>query len=233
MAVGDESVTTVVPAPPASAVEHFGPRIAGLAAYAAALATDGVLRGLIGPREVQRLWDRHILNCAVLADAIPEGSTVADVGSGAGLPGMVIALVRPDVRITLIESLLRRTAFLGETVQRLGLEHVVVRRDRAEDCKDLRGSFDVVVARAVAPLGRLVPTTAPLLRPDGCLLAMKGESVAEEIEAARAVLKKAGLSEVAVRCFDAPYLGRPATAVVCSRPTAVVSRETSKKTGEG
>lgn len=226
MAAGDEA-TVVVPAPPPAAVDHFGARIAGLQAYAFALADDGVVRGLIGPREVERLWDRHILNCAVLADGIPEGATAADVGSGAGLPGLVIALVRPDVRITLIESLLRRTEFLTEMVGRLGLTNVVVRRDRAEDCRDLRGTFDVVVARAVAPLVRLVPSTAPLLRPDGRLLAMKGETAGDEIEAARAVLRKAGLSEVAVRCFDAPYLEHPATVVeMCRKPSAAVSRET-------
>jgi 16S rRNA (guanine527-N7)-methyltransferase len=217
MAVGDDPGTVVVPAPPPTAVEHFGPRMAGLAAYAAALATDGVVRGLIGPREVERLWERHLLNCAVLADGIPAGSTVADVGSGAGLPGLVIALVRSDVRMTLIESLLRRTEFLAEMVDRLGLDNVVVRRDRAEDCRDLRGTFDVVTARAVAPLTRLVPTTAPLLRPAGRLLAMKGETAQDEIDAARGVLRKAGLSHVAVRCFDAPYVDRPATAVEMTR----------------
>lgn len=217
MAVGDDPGTVAVPAPPPAAVAHFGARMAGLEMYAAALASDGVVRGLIGPREVERLWERHLLNCAVLADGIPADSTVADVGSGAGLPGLVIALVRPDVRMTLIESLLRRTEFLGEMVERLGLDNVVVRRDRAEDCRDLRGSFDVVVARAVAPLTRLVPTTAPLLKPTGRLLAMKGETAQEEIDAARAVLRRAGLSHVVVRCFDAPYVDRPATAVEMTR----------------
>lgn len=212
MSAGDED-TLAVPAPPASVRSTFGSLTDGLEAYARALATDGVVRGLIGPREVPRLWDRHILNCAVLAQGIPDGSRVADVGSGAGLPGMVLALVRPDLRLVLVESLSRRCEFLTEVVGRLGLTNVVVRRDRAEDCVDLRGSFDVVVARAVAPLARLVPATLPLLRPGGVLLAMKGDTAQDEIDAAGAVFKKARVSDIVVRRFEAPYVEHAATAV--------------------
>lgn len=223
MSAGDEG-TLVVPAPPPAVRSAFGPLTDGLEAYAAALASDGVVRGLIGPREVPRLWDRHILNCAVLADGIPAGSRVADVGSGAGLPGMVIALVRADLQVVLVESLLRRCEFLTEVVDRLGLGNVTVRRGRAEECRDLRGAFDVVVARAVAPLVRLVPATLPLLRPGGVLLAMKGDTAEEEIDAAGAAMKKAGVSDVVVRRFEAPYVEHAATAVQIRN----VSRETRR-----
>lgn len=216
MGAGDER-TLVVPAPPQAAAEHFGPRIEGLVAYAESLAIDGVVRGLIGPHEVPRLWDRHLLNCAVLVEGIPEGSRVADVGSGAGLPGIVVALVRSDVTMVLIESLLRRCEFLTEMVEHLGLGNVEVRRDRAEECRDLRGAFDVVVARAVAPLVRLVPATVPLVRPGGSVLAMKGETAQDEIDAASAVIEAAGVSEVVVRRFDAPYVEHPAIAVQLTR----------------
>ncbi len=226
----EDATTFAVPAPPPAAVEHFGDRMAGLQDYAAALADDGVVRGLIGPREVPRLWDRHILNCALLSDGIPEGARMADVGSGAGLPGLVIALIRPDVEVTLIESLLRRSEFLSEMVTRLGLERVQVQRGRSDEIRELRGRFDVVTARAVAPLIRLVPATVGLLNPRGSLLAMKGESAREEIDSAGAALKKAGLSGVAIRCFDAPYAEHPATVVEMRRRPFVadVSRETKE-----
>ncbi|MGQ0845940.1 MAG: 16S rRNA (guanine(527)-N(7))-methyltransferase RsmG [Sporichthyaceae bacterium] len=211
-------------------MEHFGELMAGLRDYAESLASDGVVRGLIGPREVPRLWERHILNCAVLADGIPPGSRIADVGSGAGLPGVVVALVRPDVEMVLIESLQRRCDYLAETLDRLALANATVVRGRAEECRDLRGSFDVVTARAVAPLVRLVPQTVPLLRPGGCLLAMKGDTAQEEIEAARAAMRKAGVGEVVVRHFDARYVEHAATAVeIRRRPAgAGVSRETMR-----
>ncbi|WP_297622988.1 16S rRNA (guanine(527)-N(7))-methyltransferase RsmG [Nocardioides sp.] len=161
------------------------------------LATEGVLRGLIGPREAPRLWDRHILNSAVLAEAIPQGATVCDIGTGAGLPGVVVAIARPEVRMTLVEPLLRRTTFLEEVVAELGLEHVTVRRARAEE---LHGSatFDVVTSRAVAPLERLLGWSMPLVAPTGALLAMKGRSVHDEIASAQEFLARwrCGVPEV-------------------------------------
>ncbi|MFC6287023.1 16S rRNA (guanine(527)-N(7))-methyltransferase RsmG [Nocardioides sp. GCM10027113] len=162
--------------------------------YAGLLATDGVVRGLIGPREVPRLWDRHLLNCAVLESLLPQDATVCDIGSGAGLPGLVLAIVRPDLQVTLIEPLLRRTTFLEEAVEGLGLTNVRVVRGRAED---LHGQerFDVVTSRAVAPLERLLRWSMPLVTPTGALVAMKGSSVGEEIEAARSVLRKMGCGE--------------------------------------
>lgn len=159
--------------------------------YAALLATDGVVRGLIGPREAPRLWERHLLNCAALPAAMPEGADVCDIGSGAGLPGLVLAIARPDLRVELVEPLLRRTTFLEEVVGQLGLDNVVVTRGRAESLHGSR-SFDVVTSRAVAPLGRLLEWSMPLVAPTGAMVAMKGSSVAEEIEEARSVLERLG-----------------------------------------
>jgi 16S rRNA (guanine527-N7)-methyltransferase len=160
-------------------------------AYADLLATDGVLRGLIGPREVPRLWDRHLLNCAVLAEAVPEGATVVDIGSGAGLPGLVLAIARPDLRVTLVEPLLRRTRFLEEVVERLALGTVEVVRGRA-DALHGKSRFDVVTSRAVAPLGRLLEWSMPLVTAEGALVAMKGSSVQDEITEAGPVLARLG-----------------------------------------
>ncbi|MGQ4535881.1 16S rRNA (guanine(527)-N(7))-methyltransferase RsmG [Dermabacteraceae bacterium P13264] len=163
-------------------------------AYAKHLATSGVERGLIGPRETERLWERHILNCALLARAVPEGTrTVADVGSGAGLPGMVLAIARPDLSVTLIETMLRRTTWLEEVASEIGLEIEIV-RSRAEELHGQR-VFDAVTARAVAALDKLARWCLPLVADGGSLLALKGLSAAEEIEKARKVLKKLGGSE--------------------------------------
>ena len=139
-------------------------RLALAEAYAGWLADAGTVRGLLGPREVPRLWDRHLLNCAVLAEAVPEGARVCDIGSGAGLPGLVLAIARPDVTVTLVEPLLRRTTFLDEVVGELGLEQVTVVRGRA-DVLHGRERFDVVTSRAVAPLDRLLGWSMPLVAP--------------------------------------------------------------------
>ena len=183
------------PATPERARGVFGSDRLPLAEeYAALLATEGVVRGLIGPREAPRLWDRHLLNCAVLGDVIEHDVSVCDIGSGAGLPGLVLAIARPDLRITLVEPLLRRTTFLSEVVDRLGLSQVSVVRGRAEEVKERHG-FDVVTSRAVAPLDRLLEWSMPLVSPHGALVAMKGSSVADEIEAARPTLRKLGCSD--------------------------------------
>lgn len=165
--------------------------------YTELLATEGVVRGLIGPREAPRLWDRHVLNSAVVAEAIPDGSSVCDIGTGAGLPGLVMAIARPDLAMTLVEPLLRRTTFLDEVVAELGLDHVTVVRGRAED---LHGhhSFDVVTSRAVAPLERLLGWSMPLVSPTGAMVAMKGQSIHDEIASAQAFLARwrCGVPEV-------------------------------------
>ena len=144
--------------------------------YAELLATDGVTRGLIGPRETDRLWDRHLLNCAVVAELLPEHGRLVDIGSGAGLPGVVLAMLRPSLEVMLLEPLLRRSVFLEECVAELGLANATVLRARAEDKAAAQMQADIATARAVAPLDRLVGWAAGLLRPGGQLLAIKGQS---------------------------------------------------------
>lgn len=165
--------------------------------YAELLSTDGVVRGLIGPREAPRLWERHILNSAVVGEVCAEGATVCDIGTGAGLPGLVLAIARPDLRITLVEPLLRRTTFLTEVVEELALDQVEVVRGRAEDLHGSR-TFEVVTSRAVAPLERLLGWSMPLVAPTGALVAMKGGSVLGEIAEARELLHRwrCGVPEV-------------------------------------
>ena len=146
--------------------------------YAQLLQSAGVERGLMGPREGERIWDRHIYNCLPLATLIPEGARTIDIGSGAGLPGIVLALARPDISIVLLEPLERRCAFLNEVVAELSLTNVSVERKKA---LDFQGKFDVVTARAVAPMERLLAWSWHLLAPGGRILAMKGERAAEEL----------------------------------------------------
>jgi 16S rRNA (guanine527-N7)-methyltransferase len=177
---------------PAGAAEVFGAELARAVAYAEILATRGVEWGVIGPREVPRLWDRHLMNCAVVADLVEPGyGTLADVGSGAGLPGVVLALVLPEVRVTLIEPLERRARFLTECISELELMNASVLRGRAEDVTG-QVAADVVTARAVAPLDRLVPLAAGLARKRGMVLAIKGSSADEELERAKPVLRRIG-----------------------------------------
>jgi 16S rRNA (guanine527-N7)-methyltransferase len=180
--------------------------------FAHLLATDGVVRGLIGPREVPRLWDRHLVNCALLGLAIPEGVSVCDVGSGAGLPGLVLALTRPDLTLTLVEPLLRRTTFLEEAVETLGLGNVEVVRARAEALHGQR-SFRVVTSRAVAPLDRLAGWSLPLVAPGGMLLAMKGSSAAQEVGRAEPVIHRLGGRGTAVEQYGADLADAPTTVV--------------------
>lgn len=200
-----------LPAPPI-ACDVFGEALPVAERYAGFLAGPGVERGLIGPREVERLWDRHLLNCAVMAELMPPDAEIIDVGSGAGLPGIVLAIVRPDLSITLLEPLLRRTAFLQECVELLDLPNVTVRRGRAEE---VVGEYaaDVVTARAVAPLERLVGWAFPLLRPGGELLALKGERAASEIEQAEPVLRELGIRGAEVLHVGHGKVDPPATVV--------------------
>ncbi|GGQ45756.1 16S rRNA (guanine(527)-N(7))-methyltransferase RsmG [Couchioplanes azureus] len=214
------------------AVEHraaaeavFGERLALAGRYAELLATDGVVRGLIGPREAPRLWERHLINCGVMSEIIPIGASVIDVGSGAGLPGIVLAVARPDLTITLVEPLARRTAFLSEAVTALGLDATVtVVRGRAED---LAGGppapADVVTARAVAPLDRLAGWCLPLAAVGGRLLALKGASADEEVAEHRAAVARLGGGEPVVRTCGAGLIDPPSTVVEIVRERDVVS----------
>ncbi|MFI7004105.1 16S rRNA (guanine(527)-N(7))-methyltransferase RsmG [Nocardia sp. NPDC050175] len=216
----DLGETTALPAelaPPASAAVVFGDRLDLARRYCAALATAGVERGLIGPREVPRLWDRHILNCAVIGELIAEGASVVDIGSGAGLPGIPLAIARPDLRITLVEPLLRRTIFLSEFIEAAGLDVTVV-RGRAEQSGVLKeaGGADVVTSRAVAPLGKLAQWSLPLLRDHGRMLALKGVSAAEELARDGEALERAGAGNATVvECG----------AGIVSTPTLIISAE--------
>ncbi|OAH29687.1 16S rRNA (guanine(527)-N(7))-methyltransferase RsmG [Corynebacterium stationis] len=184
----DQGVTCVEPS------EVFKDRLLLAEKYHDLLATDGSTRGFIGPREVPRLWERHLINCAVIGDVMDEGATVVDVGSGAGLPGIPLAIARPDLRITLIEPLLKRSVFLQEVVDKLALDNVTVIRGRAEEgpIKKAVAGADIVTSRAVAPLGKLAKWSLPLVRHGGEMIAMKGESVHEELARDAADIKKAG-----------------------------------------
>lgn len=181
------------PDPPAAARAAFGDSLPLAVSFADRLAADGVLRGLIGPREVPRLWERHLLSSAAVGATIPDGAQVVDLGSGAGLPGIPLALARPDVTIVLVEPMARRVAFLREIVAELGIGRVEVLRSRAADLPP--ASTDVVTARAVAPLAKLARMAWPAIRPGGQLLAIKGRRAEEEIAEATSVLRDLGASE--------------------------------------
>jgi 16S rRNA (guanine527-N7)-methyltransferase len=189
----------------------FGPFVEAVRSYADLLATVGVDRGLIGPREIPRIWSRHILNCAVVAPAFRAHASVCDLGSGAGLPGIVLALARPDLHITLLEPMLRRATFLTEVVAELGIAVEVVRA-RAEAT---RGSMRVnyVTARAVAPLDRLVSWALPLCLPGGELVALKGSSAAEELERAQPTLRRLGVGPGRIDSFGQGVVTPLTTAV--------------------
>jgi 16S rRNA (guanine527-N7)-methyltransferase len=197
----------------------FGERLELAERFAALLAEQGPERGLIGPREVERLWERHLLNCALLVDAIdalqPPTTTLADVGSGAGLPGVVIAIARPDLQVTLIETMQRRTTWLQEVDAELGLGLEVVRA-RAEELAGER-SFEVVTARAVAALDKLARWTLPLVADGGTLLAMKGSSAGEEVVKAQKVLAKLGGEDPTVARYGVGEVEVPTTVVQVRR----------------
>ena len=219
-------MSTVDTERPAAAAAVFGPALDRATTYAELLATEGTVRGLIGPREVPRLWDRHLLNSAAIASLVPADARVVDVGSGAGLPGIPLALVRPDLTVTLLEPLARRVTFLDECVDRLGLADVTVVRGRAEEGPVRRslGSADVVTARAVAPLEKLAGWCLPLLRPGGLLLALKGSTAAEELAAAGPLPDAAGATVTEVG-------DPPATVVMVTR--AAATRGTVRATARG
>lgn len=201
-------------AEPTAAAQLFGDRIDLARQFTAALIAEGELRGLIGPLEIPRIWTRHILNSAIAAPLF-YGS-VADIGSGAGLPGIVLAISRPAVKWTLIEPMERRVTWLNEQVDALGLDNVTVMRARGED---VGLEFDVVTARAVSAMRTLVPITAPLVKDGGELILLKGHNVPTEIEAAQKVLKKYKVSDVTVHVLGEGVLDET-TRVVRARVRA-------------
>lgn len=209
-------VTNELEAEPDAAAAVFGDRIDLARRFTQALAEHGEQRGLIGPLEVPRLWSRHILNSAVAAPFFT--GRVADVGSGAGLPGIVLAIARPDVEFTLIEPMERRTVWLTEQVDALGLDNVVVERLRAEEWAKGR-VFDVVTARAVSALRTLIPWTAPLARVGGRLAYLKGANVTAEVDAAEKQIRRFGVTDIEIHVVGEGVVDEPTRVL-----TATVSR---------
>ena len=202
---------------PAEAAQVFGDRLPVVRRYAADLAEHGIVLGLIGPLEPARLWSRHVLNSGLLAGFLPQGAAVADVGSGAGLPGLVLAAARPDLRVTLIEPMERRVAWLEEERARLGLDNVVVERVRAEEAAPAR--FDVVTARAVGALTGLLPITAPLAKPGGGLALLKGAAVDAELAKAEKVVRRLRLVDVRVEIAGRGMAGLETRVLVATVPS--------------
>jgi len=179
------------------------------------------VRGLIGPREAPRIWERHLLNCAAVAELIPPGAFITDVGSGAGLPGIVLSVARPDLAVILVEPLARRTAFLTEVVRALGVDaRVAVVRGRAEEMASTLRPADIVTARAVAPLDRLARWCLPLATVGGRLLALKGASAAEEVAAHRIEVARLGGGTPIVHLCGSGILDPPTTVVEIVRERA-------------
>ncbi|RAU96674.1 16S rRNA (guanine(527)-N(7))-methyltransferase RsmG [Mycolicibacter senuensis] len=207
------------PAAPPAAADVFGEGFSTARRYAELLAGPGVEWGLLGPREVERIWERHLLNCAAVAELLEAGERVADIGSGAGLPGIVLAIVRPDLQLVLVEPLLRRSDFLREVVDELRLENVDVVRGRAEDrvVRDAVGDRDAVVSRAVASLDKISRWSLPLLRNGGRMLAMKGERAQAEVDEHRRVMIGLGANDIRVVRCGVNYLTPPATVVTARR----------------
>jgi 16S rRNA (guanine527-N7)-methyltransferase len=217
---GGPAAVPEAPAVPEVARGLFGDALPDAVRFVARLATDGVTRGLIGPREVPRLWERHVLNSAAVAEAIPQNARVVDVGSGAGLPGIPLGLVRPDLALTLVEPMARRVEFLEEAVADLGRPWRVV-RGRAEERSVISavGQVDVVTARAVAPLPRLVAWTRGLLRPGAQLVALVGARAVAELPGIVGQLESAGMRDIHPRAVGASLGGAATTVVVMTRGT--------------
>jgi len=208
----EDARSSETPSAPSVARGVFSDALPTARRYAALLAGPGAVRGLIGPREVPRLWERHLLNCALVTDLLGPGASVCDIGSGAGLPGLVMAIRRPDLRVTLVEPLLRRTSFLDEAVADLALTNVEVVRSRAEALDGFR-TFDVVTSRAVAPLDRLAGWSLPLVRTGGLFLAMKGSSVQAEVDQAQRAIRAAGGTLTGIEVLGEDLLDPPVRVV--------------------
>lgn len=230
----EQSATAPSPAEPTvvpeAAIAIFGPRLDIARRYGEFLATAGVERGLLGPREVDRIWERHLLNSAAIGELLNPGERVVDIGSGAGLPGIPLAIARPDLQVVLLEPLLRRSEFLNEAVADLGLSVEVV-RGRAEESwvRDQFGGRDAAVSRAVASLDKLTKWSMPLLRPGGRMVAIKGERAPDEVQEHRRVMAASGAVDVRVLACGANYLRPPATVVLAERGQRPSGRSSSSR----
>lgn len=228
--VSSRQVVPPVPAPPDAATAVFGTRLDVAKRYAELLAGAGVERGVLGPHEIDRLWERHLLNSAAVTELVSAGERIVDIGSGAGLPGIPMLLAQPGLHVVLVESLLRRSEFLTAVVAELGLAVDVV-RGRAEDpaVRERVGESDAVVSRAVAALDKLTRWSLPLLRPGGRMLAVKGERAAEEVREHRRVMTALGAADVRVVQCGVNYLSPPATVVVARRGKPAPNRRRSRR----
>jgi 16S rRNA (guanine527-N7)-methyltransferase len=225
-----DRATPLVPSAPDAAALIFGDRIGLAERYAELLATAGVEWGLLGPREVERIWDRHLLNCAVVAELVENGERIVDIGSGAGLPGLPMVIAKPGLRVVLVDSLLRRTEFLQMVIGELGLDAEVV-RGRAEDAevRQTAGGSDAVTSRAVASLDKVTRWSLPLLRPGGRLLAIKGERAPDEVLEHRRVMTKLGAVDARVVECGVSFLSPPTTVVVARRDKPERVRNSSRR----
>ena len=229
-----DRAVVVVPPPPDAAGKIFGDRIGIAERYAGLLADTGVEWGLVGPREVGRLWDRHLLNCAAVAELLEPGERVADIGSGAGLPGLPVAIANPEVRMVLVESLSRRAEFLRMAVADLGVEVEVV-HGRAEhaEVREAVGGCDAVLSRAVASLDKLTRWSLPLLRPGGRMMAIKGERAPGKLLEHRRVMTALGAIDARVVECGVSCLSPPTTVVVARRGKPESARQPSRRGSRG
>lgn len=225
----DADDLSVVPTAPDAAREYLGDQFELMSRYVEYLATSAISHGLIGPRERDTLWTRHVLNCAVLGEVIDHGSSVIDVGSGAGLPGLVLGISRPDLQVTLVEPLLRRSTWLSTVIDDLDLPNVTVRRDRAEAVQDLRA--DVVTSRAVARLDRLTQWCAPLVAANGRVIAIKGATAQDELDETRESLVALGMVDARVAQCGAGVVDPPTTVVELIFGATPVSRSAKAAAG--
>jgi len=231
--MSEPAVPTAVPAAPAVAAGVFGSAIGLAERYAGLLAGPAVERGILGPGEASRLWDRHLLNCALVAGFVPSPCSLIDLGSGAGLPGIVLAMLLPDVTVTLLEPMARRVTFLQECVAALGLGNAEVLRARAEDAAGQLAA-DAVIARAVAPMYKLAGLAAGLVRPGGLVLAIKGAGAAAEVSQARPELRRLGARDVQVLRAGSGMVD-PAVTVVrftAGRPPGRSARPAARPAGD-
>lgn len=220
--------------PPAVAAEIFGAGLPLARRYADLLVTAGLERGLLGPREADRIWDRHLLNCAVVAELIPHGERVVDAGSGAGLPGLALAIARPDLRVVLLDAQERRITFLQECVDALDLSGAEVYRGRAEEVATRKaiGGADVVTARALAPLDRLAQWCLPLTRIGGRVLAIKGVSASDEAQRHHDAICRYGANRVTVRRCGVDRIDPPTTVVEIVRGSPARRRDRAGRGGK-